>query len=124
MNTLAVVEEVLREVAAPVTVKQIVKLAAGRLPSRSRTPDTVVARDLSMDIKRLGESSRFVRTAPGLYALRVVQSAPAEGPSASVASDAAPTNILSVALRNDRASTIPHPSVASSAKSASSDQVG
>ena len=32
--------------------------------------DTVVARDLSMDIKRLGDESRFVRTAPGRYTMR------------------------------------------------------
>ncbi len=41
-----------------------------RLPSKSKTPDTVVARDLAMDIKRLGDQSRFVRTAPGRYAVR------------------------------------------------------
>jgi hypothetical protein len=40
------------------------------VPSRSKKPDSVVARDLSMDIKRRGESSAFVRVAVGLYTLR------------------------------------------------------
>ena len=32
----------------------------------------VVARDLSMDIKKKGESSLFIRTSPGRYTLRVL----------------------------------------------------
>lgn len=52
------------------SVRDIVEIAGDTLPTRSKTPDTVVARDLSMDIKRLGEESRFVRTAPGRYTMR------------------------------------------------------
>jgi HB1, ASXL, restriction endonuclease HTH domain len=70
MSTLAVVEEILRETAVPMSVREIVERAAVRLPSKSKTPDTVVARDLSMDIKKKGESSLFVRTSPGRYTLR------------------------------------------------------
>jgi hypothetical protein len=70
MSTLAVVEEILRETQVPMSVRQIVEYAGSRLPSRSKTPDTVVARDLSMDIKRKGETSVFLRTAPGRYAIR------------------------------------------------------
>ena len=70
MGTLAVVERVLRENAKPLSVKEIVKRAGAELPTRSRTPDTVVSRDLSMDIKRYGESSKFIRTSPGRYTLR------------------------------------------------------
>ena len=51
MSTLAVVEEILRETAIPMSVREIVERAGARLPSKSKTPDTVVARDLSMDIK-------------------------------------------------------------------------
>ena len=72
MSTLAVVEEILRETAVPMSVREIVERAGARLPSKSKTPDTVVARDLSMDIKRKGESSLFVRTSPGRYTLRVL----------------------------------------------------
>jgi hypothetical protein len=74
MSTLAVVEEILRETAVPMSVREIVERAGIRLPSKSKTPDTVVARDLSMDIKRHGESSLFVRTSPGRYTLRSLSS--------------------------------------------------
>src|SRR5580698_3632456 len=70
MSTLAVVEEILRETAVPMSVREIVERAGARLPSKSKTPDTVVARDLSMDIKRKGETSLFTRTSPGRYTLR------------------------------------------------------
>ena len=70
MSTLAVVEEILRETALPMSVREIVERAGSRLPSKSKTPDTVVARDLSMDIKKKGETSAFVRTSPGRYTLR------------------------------------------------------
>ena len=72
MTTLAVVEEILRETAVPMSVREIVERAGVRLPSKSKTPDTVVARDLSMDIKRKGETSLFVRTSPGRYTLRTL----------------------------------------------------
>ncbi len=72
MSTLAVVEEILRETAIPMSVREIVERAGARLPSKSKTPDTVVARDLSMDIKKKGEGSLFVRTSPGRYTLRVL----------------------------------------------------
>ncbi len=70
MSTLNVVEEVLRERGTPMVVREIVEVAGERLPTKSRTPDTVVARDLSMDIKRRGGDSPFVRTSPGHYTLR------------------------------------------------------
>lgn len=70
MSTLAVVEVILRETQVPMSVRQIVEYAGSRLPTKSRTPDTVVARDLSMDIKRKGEASLFIRTSPGRYTLR------------------------------------------------------
>ena len=72
MSTLAVVEEILRETSVPMSVREIVERAGARLPSKSKTPDTVVARDLSMDIKKKGETSLFIRTSPGRYTLRVL----------------------------------------------------
>lgn len=72
MSTLTVVEEILRETAMPMSVREIVDRAGPRLPSKSKTPDTVVARDLSMDIKKKGEESLFVRTSPGRYTLRTL----------------------------------------------------
>lgn len=89
MSTLAVVEEILRETGVPMSVRQIVEHARGRLPTRSKTPDTVVARDLSMDIKRKGEGSLFERTEPGRYTLRSLrahgESRGAQVPEAPVA---------------------------------------
>lgn len=76
MSTLAVVEEILRETAVPMSVREIVERAGTRLPSKSKTPDTVVARDLSMDIKKKGEGSLFARTSPGRYTLRALVSQP------------------------------------------------
>lgn len=74
MSTLAVVEEILRETAVPMSVREIVERAGVRLPSKSKTPDTVVARDLSMDLKKKGDTSLFVRTSPGRYTLRSLAS--------------------------------------------------
>ena len=70
MSTLAIVEQVMRQTHTPMSVRDIVEIAGDALPTRSKTPDTVVARDLSMDIKRKGEESRFIRTAPGRYTMR------------------------------------------------------
>jgi hypothetical protein len=72
MSTLVVVEEILRESQIPMSVREIVERAGARLPSKSKTPDTVVARDLSMSIKKHGERSQFVRTSPGRYTLRAL----------------------------------------------------
>jgi hypothetical protein len=85
MSTLHVVEEVLRERRVPMVVREIVVVAAERLPTKSKTPDTVVARDLAMDIKKRGEASKFTRVSPGKYTLReLVQQSVHELASASV----------------------------------------
>ncbi len=94
MSTLAVVEEILREAAIPMSVREIVERAGVRLPSKSKTPDTVVARDLSMDLKRKGESSIFVRASPGRYTLRAL---------ASLAEPAAVTSMSAMAARKPAA---------------------
>jgi hypothetical protein len=84
MSTLNVVEEVLRERRVPMVVREIVEAAGERLPTKSRTPDTVVARDLSMDIKRRGIESLFIRTSPGKYSLReLVEAGIVEMPAAT-----------------------------------------
>jgi hypothetical protein len=84
MSTLVVVEEVLKERGTPMVVRDIVIAAGERLPTKSRTPATVVARDLAMDIKKHGSESRFVRVAPGQYTMReladvIVAASPVEG---------------------------------------------
>lgn len=92
MSTLAVVEAILREAAVPLSVREIVERAGDALPTKSKTPDTVVARDLSMDIKRKSDASLFVRTSPGRYAMRDQQPAAAPVPveEANVASPVIP----------------------------------
>ena len=92
MSTLAVVEEILRENAMPLSVKEIVERAGSRLPSKSKTPDTVVARDLSMDIKKKGDTSLFQRTSPGRYTLRELSARTGDGMTVRTAE---PTSVLS-----------------------------
>ena len=71
MSTLDVVAEVLRE-AAPRALKarQIAALAGTRLPTASRTPETVVSRDLAIDVRDRGARSRFLRVERGAFVLK------------------------------------------------------
>jgi hypothetical protein len=113
MSTLAVVEEILRETSMPMSVREIVEHAGSRLPSKSKTPDTVVARDLSMDIKKKGELSLFVRTSPGRYTLRelhlrgigVAATMGATSPlgNPTLGNPAVDTSVMTATLRNERA---------------------
>jgi hypothetical protein len=103
MSTLAVVEEILRETAAPMSVREIVERAGVRLPSKSKTPDTVVARDLSMDIKRKGDTSLFVRTSPGRYTLRTLAGLVMSAESATLRSAAVPTSMSALPQRKPAA---------------------
>jgi hypothetical protein len=125
MSTLPVVEEILRETGVPMSVREIVERAGSRLPTKSKTPDTVVARDLSMDIKRKGEGSTFIRTAPGRYTMRVfvvsrddnrevagngrpaqpvAAASPSDGAGAEVGEAATP---MTSAVRKERAAPLP-----------------
>jgi hypothetical protein len=101
MSTLAVVEDILRETAVPMSVREIVQRAGARLPSKSKTPDTVVARDLSLDIKRKGDASRFARTSPGRYTLRDLAARTGQ------LQDGAPAPLAASALKQDRAAALP-----------------
>jgi hypothetical protein len=112
MSTLPVVEEILRETREPMSVRQIVEYAKGRLPTKSKTPDTVVARDLSMDIKRKGEESLFARVAPGRYTMRAFVGSMS---STEASPNGEPTGILASAMKHDRAGTLPAPTPASMA---------
>lgn len=114
MSTLAVVEDILRETAVPMSVREIVQRAGARLPSKSKTPDTVVARDLALDIKRKGEASRFTRTSPGRYTLRELvargTTVSAGAQPAAPAPQVQPQNDVSLAasaLKQERAAALP-----------------
>lgn len=69
-GTLALVVEILREARAVLSVREIVERAGDRLPSKSKTPSTVVSRDLALAVKHGGDASIFVRVSPGRFALR------------------------------------------------------
>src|SRR6476620_3576430 len=103
MSTLAVVEEILRETEVPMSVREIVERAGQRLPSKSKTPDTVVARDLSMDIKKKGEGSLFIRTSPGRYTLRALATQPMSALATRKPAAAAPSTARPVTGRTDTA---------------------
>lgn len=71
MSTLDVVAQVLREVAPrALKARQIAALAGGRLPTASRTPQTVVSRDLAIDVRDRGTASRFLRVDRGAFVLK------------------------------------------------------
>lgn len=67
-QNLDAIEQILREAQRPLRVAEIVELDDGKLPTCSRTPETAIARDLSLAIKYQIDC-RFVRVAPGLFAL-------------------------------------------------------
>lgn len=98
MSTLAVVEAILREAAMPLSVREIVERAGDALPTKSKTPDTVVARDLSMDIKKKADGSLFVRTSPGRYAIREQAALAIDSVPVAVSSVTAPSVSTPVAL--------------------------
>lgn len=71
MSTLDVVAEVLREVAPrALRAKEIAARGSDRLTTRSRTPETVVSRDLAIDVRDRGASSRFLRVGRGEFVLK------------------------------------------------------
>jgi DNA (cytosine-5)-methyltransferase 1 len=71
MSTLDVVAEVLREVAPrALKARQIAVLAGNRLPTASRTPETVISRDLAIDVRDRGAASRFLRVDRGAFVLK------------------------------------------------------
>ncbi len=126
MSTLPVVEEILRKANQPLSVREIVERAGAALPTKSKTPDTVVARDLAMDIKRKAEASLFVRSSPGRYTLRAymagaqaeaAEPAPATAPAAPPPAGA---TILSSHTLGERAGTLPAPQAAKSSNEDSS----
>lgn len=73
-TVLDVIAEIFRRSPIPrsMSVAEIVAAATGdvELPTNSKTPHTIVSRDLALDVKHNGDASRFVRTAPGRFCLR------------------------------------------------------
>lgn len=64
-------EKVLRAAGRPLHTSQITELVLkDGWQTTGKTPDATVGAVLAVDIKRKGEASVFVRTAPGIYGLR------------------------------------------------------
>jgi len=89
------------------SVREIVERAGVRLPSKSKTPDTVVARDLSMDIKKKGESSLFIRTSPGRYTLRSLATGSQPVATSTDGQRVAPQPMSALATRKPAAAATP-----------------
>ena len=73
MSTIQLISDVLREAAAPLSAKEIADRAGQRLDAytRSRTPWTVISRDLSLEALR-GRAARVRRVASGRFELAAV----------------------------------------------------
>lgn len=71
MSTLDYVELVLRVANEPLRIHEIVNRAGDHLPTESKTPQTIVGRDLWRDRQR-GQHSRFVRLDTGRHHARYV----------------------------------------------------
>lgn len=71
-SLLSTIEAELRAAGVPLKVADITErvLASGAWRTSGKTPEATVASRLAVDTKRKGSDSRFVRVAPGTYALR------------------------------------------------------
>ncbi len=72
MDPLDAVEKILHLKKNPLHYRNITKkiLEEGFWQSEGKTPEQTINARLSVDIKRYGDKSRFVRTGPGTYGLR------------------------------------------------------
>jgi hypothetical protein len=66
---LVVIEDILRAAREPLTTNEILARAGERLPTKSRAPRNIIARDLALDI-RDNRASKFARVAPGTFTLK------------------------------------------------------
>jgi restriction system protein len=69
---LEAAKEVLRQAGSPLRAEEIAKraIAAGWLETSGKTPHATMNACLSVAVKKRGEESRFVRTAPSTFGLR------------------------------------------------------
>jgi len=72
MDSLDATEKILREAAEPLHYGEITKriLAEDLWPTEGKTPDSTINARLAVDIRKFGVRSRFMRTEPGVFALR------------------------------------------------------
>jgi len=72
MDSLDATEKILREAAEPLHYGEITEriLAQDLWPTEGKTPDATINARLAVDIRKFGIRSRFMRTEPGVFALR------------------------------------------------------
>jgi restriction system protein len=72
MDSLDAAEKVLGEAAQPLHYKAITEqiITKELWQTEGKTPDQTVNARLAVDIKKKGDHSRFIRTAPGVFGLR------------------------------------------------------
>jgi len=72
MDSLDATEKILREAAEPLHYGEITEriLAQDLWPTEGKTPDATINARLAVDIRKFGVRSRFIRTEPGIFALR------------------------------------------------------
>ncbi len=72
MNVLQAAEQVLKEAGEPLHYQEITRRMLQRQlwTTQGKTPDQTVSASITTDISKYGSSSRFQRTAEGMYALR------------------------------------------------------
>jgi len=72
MDSLDATEQILREAAVPLHYHEITEriLALNLWPTEGKTPDATINARLAVDIRKFGVRSRFMRTEPGIFALR------------------------------------------------------
>ena len=69
VQLLECIENAIRKEGRPLSVNEILKLTEGDFRTRSRTPQNIIHKHLSLEVKN-NAASRFVRVAPGKYGLR------------------------------------------------------
>ncbi len=72
MDSLDATEKILQEAAEPLHYRNITEriLAQELWPTEGKTPDATINARLAVDIRKFGVRSRFMRTEPGVFALR------------------------------------------------------
>ena len=71
MNSLDAVENILQQAAEPLHYQEITSriLAQDLWQTKGKTPDATINAGLAVDIKKLGDRSRFIRIGTGVFAL-------------------------------------------------------
>ena len=72
MDSLDATDKILQEATEPLHYREITEriLSQNLWPTEGKTPDATINARLAVDIRKFGVRSRFMRTEPGIFALR------------------------------------------------------